>query len=74
LSDVEVTFDERSSHAVMTAVVRVTSTAPGGTPAEGTPAGRAMVEFDGDVIRVELARTDDGWLITRASPAPALAR
>ena len=69
LSDLEVTLDERSSHAVVTAVVRVTSTAP-----DGTPAGGATAEFDGDVIRVELARTDDGWLITRASPAPALAR
>jgi len=54
--------------------VRVTSTLPDGTPAEGTPAGRATAAFDGDVIRIELARTDDGWLITRASPAPALAR
>jgi len=74
LSDVEVTLDERSSHAVVTAIVRVTSTLPDGTPAEGTPAGRAPAAFDGDVIRIELARTDDGWLITRASPAPALAR
>ncbi len=35
---------------------------------------RTAAGFDGDVIRIELARTDDGWLITRASPAPALAR
>jgi SnoaL-like domain len=74
LSDLEVTLDEGSSHAVVTAVARVTSVAPGGTPAEGPLAGRAAAEFDGEVIRIELARTDDGWLITRASPVPALAR
>ena len=68
LSDLEVTLDDRSSHAVVTAIVRVTPAAPGGTPASGATA------FDGDVIRVELARTPDGWLITRVSPAPALAR
>jgi hypothetical protein len=69
LSDLEVTLDEGSTHAVVTAIARVTSLAPGPTPADG-----AAAEFDGDVIRIELARTDDGWLITRASPAPALAR
>jgi hypothetical protein len=69
LSDLEVTLDEGSSHAVVTAVARVTSMAPG-----GTPAGGAAMGFDGDVIRIELARTADGWLITRASPAQALAR
>ena len=69
LSDLEVTLDEGSSHAVVTAVAHVTSTVAGAEPAGGAAAG-----FDGDVIRVELARTADGWLITRASPAPALAR
>jgi SnoaL-like domain len=69
LSDLEVTLDEGSSHAIVTAVAHVTSTTPG-----GTPAGGAAAAFDGDVIRIELARTDEGWLITRASPSPALAR
>ena len=41
---------------------------------DGAPAGGAAAAFDGDVIRIELARTDDGWLIARASPVPALAR
>ena len=68
LSDLEVSLDERSSHAVVTAVVHVASATGGG------PGGGAAEGFDGDVIRIELARTDDGWLITRASPAPALAR
>lgn len=79
LSDLEVTLDERSSHAVVTAVAHVTSMAPDGTPAEGTPAegtsaSGAAAGFDGDVIRIELARTDGGWLITRVSPVQALAR
>ena len=69
LSDIDVTLDEGSSNAVVTAIARVTSPAPG-----GTPAGRAAAEFDGDVIRIELVRTDDGWLITRATPESALAR
>ena len=69
LSDLEVTLDEGSSHAVVTAVARVRSLGPDGTPADGPTA-----EFDGEVIRIELARTNDGWLITRAAPAPALAR
>jgi hypothetical protein len=69
LSALEVTLDEGSSHAVVTAVARVTSPAAG-----GTPAGGAAAEFDGAAIRIELARTGDGWLITRASPAPTLAR
>jgi hypothetical protein len=69
LSDVEVTLDDGSLHAVVTAIAHVTSAA-----ADGGQAGRVATGFDGDVIRVELARTDDGWLITRASPAPTLAR
>jgi hypothetical protein len=69
LTDVDVSLDDGSSHAVVTAVAHVTSTAAGSPP----PGGPAAA-FDGDVIRVELARTGDGWLITRAAPAPALAR
>jgi ketosteroid isomerase-like protein len=65
LSDLDVAIDEGAAHAVVTAVAHVTSTGAGG----GTAAG-----FDGNVIRIELARTDEGWLITRASPTPALAR
>jgi hypothetical protein len=67
LSDLEVTLDDGASHAVVTAVVHVTS-------ATGGPGGGAAAGFDGDVVRIELARTVDGWLITRASPVPALAR
>jgi hypothetical protein len=69
LSYLDVALDDDAAHAVVTAVAHVTSTVAGGGSGGGAAAG-----FDGDVIRIELARTDDGWLITRASPAPALAR
>jgi hypothetical protein len=68
LSDLEVTLDDGAAHAVVTAVAHVTSTAADGRE------GGAAAAFDGGVIRIELARTDDGWLITRAAPVPALAR
>jgi SnoaL-like protein len=66
LTDLEVTIDDGSAHAIVTAIAHVTTAA-----AASGPAGGAATAFDGNVIRVELARTDDGWLITRASPAPA---
>jgi hypothetical protein len=68
LTDLEVTLDDDGSHAVVTAVAHVTSATAGGSPAGGAE------RFDGDAIRLELARTVDGWLITRAAPAAALAR
>jgi hypothetical protein len=69
LSDLDVTLDETSSHAVVTAVAHVSSAARGGGATTGPVSG-----FDGEVIRIELARTGDDWLITRACPEPALAR
>ena len=69
LSDIEVTLDEGSPHAVAIAVARVTSTAPGAASTSD-----AVSRFDGEAVRIELARTDDGWLITRASAMLALAR
>ena len=77
LTDLEVTLDEDASHAVVTAVAHVTSATTGGSPAHtagAAGAAGAAERFDGDVIRLELARSGDGWLITRAAPVVALAR
>jgi len=69
LSDLQVTLDEPASHAVVTAVAHVSSAAPSGGAAGGPLAG-----FDGEVVRLELRRTDDGWVITRAAPDRVLTR
>ena len=73
LSDVEVTFDERSSHAVVTAVVRVTSTATG-RHAGGKYAGRPG---DGGIRRrrdPRRAGPDGRWLADHARVPGAGAR
>ena len=75
LTDLEVTLDATSSNAVVTAVVHLTAVGPGGSAGPGGAAGPGLASgFDGDVVRIDLVRGDDGWLIVRAAPEPALAR
>ena len=64
LSDVAVAFNDNQSRATVTAVAHVTSaTTPGPASAR-----------DGDVVRIELVKAGDQWLIARATPEAALAR
>ncbi|MEO5819316.1 MAG: nuclear transport factor 2 family protein [Vicinamibacteraceae bacterium] len=63
VSDVTVALDDSRSRATVTALVHVTSATPG--PASSR---------DGDVVRIELVKNGDQWLIARAAPEAALAR
>lgn len=62
ISDVEVTFDDAQTRAMVTAVAHVTSS----SGAERTDGGQ--------VVRLELTKVDGEWLISRARPEPALDR
>ena len=64
ISDIEVTFDDGRTRAMVTAVAHVRSSSP----------GTAARTYDGQVIRLELTKVDGDWLISRARPEPALDR
>lgn len=65
LSDIDVTFNDVTSVATVTAMAHTTSASPD-----------AGSRYDGQVIHLELKRDGaaGGWLISRARPQPALDR
>ena len=63
LQDMAVAFDDTRSRATVTAVAHVASATPG--PASG---------HDGELVRIELVKAGDEWLIARVAPETALAR
>jgi hypothetical protein len=63
LEDIAVAVDDTRSRATVTAIAHVTSATPGPASAR-----------DGELVRIELVKSGDQWLIARAAPEAALTR